>query len=410
MHRLLQGDVGCGKTAVALYAILAALADSRKHYQAALMAPTEILAEQHFLTVTDLLRGARVRTRLLRGGLPARERRLALAEIAAGEVDLVVGTHALIQQDVAFRRLAFVVIDEQHRFGVRQRLALRRKGPVPDVLIMTATPIPRSLSLVFFGDLDVSVIDQMPPGRRPINTRVVPPADWDEAFRFARYEIERGRQAYIVYPLVEESETLDVTSATEGFRTLSEGPFKGLPCALLHGQMPQDTKREIMEQFRAGRYRCLIATTVIEVGIDVPNATVMIIQHAERLGLAQLHQLRGRVGRGEHDSHCLLLADPRSDDARRRLEVAAETCDGFRIAEEDLRLRGPGEFLGTRQSGLPDVRLLDLSLDTRLLDEARREARRIVEADPDLITPPNRILADRVRARFRTALETPTIG
>jgi len=411
MHRLLQGDVGCGKTAVAIYAILAALADRRRHYQAAFMAPTEILAEQHFLTVSDMLKHADINILLLRGKMKQSERNRALQRIRTGEAQLIVGTHALIQKDVEFRNLAFVVIDEQHRFGVRQRMAIRGKGTVPDVLIMTATPIPRSLSLIYFGDLDVSVIDEMPPGRQQIKTGVFMPGLWKSAYSFAGKQLEAGRQVYVVFPLVEDSDKLvDLTSATEGFKKLSQGQFSGFECGLLHGQMPQEEKRKKMEDFRSGRYRCLIATTVIEVGIDVPNATVMIIQHAERLGLSQLHQLRGRIGRGEHESHCLLLVGPCGEDARKRLDTVKSTTDGFKVAEEDLRLRGPGEFFGTRQSGMPDLNLLDYSLDTRLLDVARKEAFTLVSADPDLSADSHQALRQRILERFGDRLALSSMG
>jgi ATP-dependent DNA helicase RecG len=399
MNRLLQGDVGCGKTVVAVYAMLAALAESSKGYQVALMAPTEILAEQHFLTLQSLLERARVRTALLTSGLAPPERRAQLKRLAAGEVDLVVGTHALIERDVELRNLALVVVDEQHRFGVRQRLALREKGPPPDVLIMTATPIPRTLAMTYFADMDVSVIDEMPPGRKPVSTELCLPSDWPRAFEAARQELRAGRRAFVVYPLVEESADLDLTSAKEGYEELSRRIFPEFSCCLLHGQMPQRAKQDVMEGFRAGRYQVMAATTVIEVGIDVPEATVMVVQHAERLGLAQLHQLRGRIGRGEQPGKCFLLADPDTQEARGRLEALTQTTDGFKIAEEDLRLRGPGQLFGTRQSGMPEFRCYDFS-DTGILQQARDDAFAMVSADPGLKEPQHSVLRRRVLEEY----------
>jgi len=400
MNRLLQGDVGCGKTVVALYAMLSALAESSKGRQAALMAPTEVLAEQHSLTLASLLEKARVRTMLLSGAAGAADRARNLKSIARGEVDLVVGTHALIQQDVEFKDLALLVIDEQHRFGVRQRLALRQKaGRRPDVLIMTATPIPRTLALACFGDMDVSVIDEMPPGRKPVRTVLLRPEKWPGAFEAALEELRQGRQAFVIYPLVEEGKDLDLTSATEGYREMNEGVFREFDCCLLHGQMRHETKREAMEGFRAGRHQVMVATTVVEVGIDVPEATVMIIQHAERLGLAQLHQLRGRIGRGGAPGTCFLLAEPTTEEAVRRLQVLTETCDGFKIAEADLSIRGPGQIFGTEQSGVPEFRCYDFA-DTKLLDEARKDAFALVKADPSLEAPEHTLLRETVRAQY----------
>jgi ATP-dependent DNA helicase RecG len=409
MNRLLQGDVGCGKTVVAVYAMLAALADSRQGYQVALMAPTEILAEQHYLTLRSLLEKASVRVELLTSGVGPAERRANLERLARGEIDLAVGTHALIQPDVEFANLALVVVDEQHRFGVRQRLALREKGPPPDALIMTATPIPRTLAMAYFADMDVSVIDEMPPGRRPVDTRLCAPEHWPQALEAARSELEAGRNVFVVYPLVEESAELDLTSATEGFEQLSGRVFPDYPCCLLHGQMPPARKQEVMEGFRSGRYRVMAATTVVEVGIDVPQATVMIIQHAERLGLAQLHQLRGRIGRGEHPGRCFLVAEPGTEDARRRLQVLTQTDDGFRIAEEDLRIRGPGQLFGVQQSGMPEFRCYDFS-DTAILKEARDDAFRLVESDPRLRSPQHALLRRRMLQEYGRSLELADVG
>jgi len=405
MNRLLQGDVGSGKTVVAAYALLAAIANS---HQAALMAPTEILAQQHFRTLESLLRGSRVRTMLLLGGTPPAERRASLAAIREGAVDLVVGTHALIQHDVEFARLGLAVVDEQHKFGVLQRATLRWKGARPDVLVMTATPIPRSLALTVFGDLDLSTLDEMPPGRQPIATAILPPNRRTDAWALIRRELHAGRQAYIVYPLVEESAASDLKAATKMASHLQRDVFPNHPVGLLHGQMRSDEKQAAMAAFRAGDTHILVCTTVVEVGLDVPNATVMAIEHAERYGLSQLHQLRGRIGRGQHPSHCLLMVD--EPDSPEKLAILAETSDGFRIAEEDLKRRGPGEFLGTRQHGLPPLAIGDFTEDIHLLMEARHDAFALVEADPDLSKPSHRLLRDAVRARHGDSLHLASIG
>lgn len=380
MNRLLQGDVGSGKTVVALYALLVAVANG---FQAALMAPTEVLAEQHSRTINKYLSGSRVRTMLLVGGKPSRERRGDLKKIKDGEVDLVIGTHALICRDVQFKRLGMVVVDEQHKFGVLQRAHLKHKGVRPDVLVMTATPIPRSLSLTLFGDLDISIIDELPPGRPPVKTMWVTRGKLPEAYELIRTELDKGRQVFVVYPLVEESEKLDLKSATAGARLFREN-FSDYKVGLLHGRMSPELKDRIMDDFRLKRIDILVSTIVIEVGIDIPNATVMVIENAERFGLAQLHQLRGRVGRGSDTSYCLLFADPKTPEARRRLQTIVGSTDGFKIAEEDLRLRGPGEFFGTRQHGLPDYRIADLTKDLSLLKMAREDAFRMVENDHHL--------------------------
>ncbi|KPK66254.1 MAG: hypothetical protein AMK73_00625, partial [Planctomycetes bacterium SM23_32] len=369
----------------------------------------EILAEQHYLTLMSLLERAQIRTTLFTSGAGPSQRRRNLKRLARGEIDLAVGTHALIQPDVEFANLALVVVDEQHRFGVRQRLALREKGPPPDALIMTATPIPRTLAMAYFADMDVSIIDEMPPGRRPVTTELYAPGDWPRAFEAAREELRAGRSVFVVYPLVEESGELDLTSATEGYEELSRRVFSGYPCCLLHGQMPQARKQEVMEGFRSGRYRVMAATTVVEVGIDVPQATVMIVQHAERLGLAQLHQLRGRIGRGKHPGKCFLLAEPSTDDARRRLEVLTRTADGFRIAEEDLRIRGPGELFGVQQSGMPEFDCYDFS-DTAILKEARDDAFRLVRFDPMLSSPQHALLRRKVLEHYGRTLELADVG
>jgi ATP-dependent DNA helicase RecG len=374
MNRLLQGDVGSGKTIVALLAALVAMENG---LQVAFMAPTEILAEQHFANISRLLQPSRFRVTLLTGSTPAVTRRERLAEIEAGSVHLVVGTHALVQGDVAFAALGLVVIDEQHRFGVLQRATLRSKGLHPDVLVMTATPIPRTLALTVYGDLDVSTIKELPAGRLPIKTTAKPESRREEVYAFARGEIDAGRQMYVIYPLVEESEKVDVKAATAMADTLARSVFPQYRVGLLHGRMKADGKDRIMRAFAAGELQILVATTVVEVGVDIANATVMLVEHAERFGLSQLHQLRGRVGRGACQSYCVLLYQaPLSDDSRERLRAMTDTTDGFVIAERDLRLRGPGDFFGTRQAGIPTFRLIDLVRDQTLLEVARQEAAR----------------------------------
>jgi len=380
MNRLLQGDVGSGKTIIALMASLVAMENG---LQVAFMAPTEILAEQHFFNIRRLLERSRFRITLLTGATPAKKRREILAELAGGSLHMVIGTHALVQEDVAFRELGLAVIDEQHRFGVLQRANLRAKGLHPDVLVMTATPIPRTLALTTYGDLDVSVMRQMPPGRQPITTLAKPESRRDDVYALVRREIEQGRQAYIIYPLVEESAKVDLKAATEMADHLSQDVFPDLRVALLHGRLKQDAKDRVMGAFARGEYDILVATTVIEVGVDVPNATVMVIEHAERFGLSQLHQLRGRVGRGAHKSVCVLLYQfATTEQGKARLQALTETTDGFEIAERDLALRGPGDFFGTRQSGMPTLRVGDLLRDHALMEEARREAVAALD-DPD---------------------------
>ena len=377
MQRLLQGDVGAGKTIVALIAALVAMENG---YQVAFMAPTEILAEQHFGTLTRCLAATKYRVALLSGRITAAERRTLLPAIERGDVQLVVGTHALVQDQVKFRALALAIVDEQHRFGVMQRATLAAKGLHPDVLVMTATPIPRTLALTECGDMEVSVIRGLPPGRKPIRTLVKPDSRREDVYNLVREQIALGRQAYVIYPLVEESEKIDLKAATAMAEHLARDVFPDLKVALLHGRMKSDEKDTVMRAFAAGAISILVATTVVEVGVDVPNATVMIVEHAERFGLSQLHQLRGRVGRGAHESVCVLLyQSPWSEDARERLKAMADTTDGFVIAERDLKLRGPGDFFGTRQHGLPQLRTGDLTRDVSLLEMAYAEARRRVD-------------------------------
>ena len=372
MNRLLQGDVGSGKTIVALMAAVVAMENG---FQVAFMAPTEILAEQHYITIRKLLEPSRFRITLLTGSTPARQRREAQAELAAGSLHLAVGTHALVQDPIAFRELGLVVIDEQHRFGVMQRATLRSKGLHPDVLVMTATPIPRTLALTTYGDLDVSIMREMPPGRQPITTIAKPESRRDEIYDFVREQVDGGRQVYVIYPLVEESEKVDLKAATEMADHLAQEVFQAYRVALLHGRMKADAKERVMAAFARGEVDILVSTTVVEVGVDVANATVMLVEHAERFGLSQLHQLRGRVGRGAHASYCILLyQSPLSDQGRDRLKALTDTTDGFVIAERDLEQRGPGDFFGTRQSGMPTLRVGDLLRDHQLMEEARREA------------------------------------
>ena len=372
MNRLLQGDVGSGKTIVALMAALVAMENG---FQVAFMAPTEILAEQHYINIRRMLESSRFRMALLTGTTAAKKRREMQAELAGGSLQLVVGTHALVEDPVAFRELGLAIIDEQHRFGVMQRAALRAKGMHPDILVMTATPIPRTLALTTYGDLDVSVMREMPPGRKPIKTVAKPESRRDEIYDFLRKELDLGRQAYVIYPLVEESAKVDLRAATEMADHLQQDVFPAYRVALLHGRMKPDDKDRVMHAFARGEFHILVSTTVVEVGVDVPNASVMVVEHAERFGLSQLHQLRGRVGRAAHQSYCVLLYQaPLNDAGRERLKALTDTTDGFVIAERDLALRGPGDFFGTRQSGMPTLRVGDLLRDHQMMEEARREA------------------------------------
>ncbi|MEP6819369.1 MAG: ATP-dependent DNA helicase RecG [bacterium] len=372
MNRLLQGDVGSGKTIVALIAMLATMENG---YQTALMAPTEILAEQHARNIKRLLAKSPYRVELLTGSLRAAEKRKLQVELAAGDIHACIGTHALIQEAVSFKNLGLAVIDEQHRFGVMQRAQLRARGFNPDVLVMTATPIPRSLTMTIYGDLDVSIIDEMPPGRTPVETRVFGEEQRPEVKQLIASEVKAGRQVYVVYPLVEESEKMDLKDATQRYEYLRDRVFPRLTVGLVHGKMKTADKEKVMRRFVAGEIQILVSTTVIEVGVDVPNASVMIVEHAERFGLSQLHQLRGRVGRGAEKSYCVLLtSDKQTAVAVERLGIMAKTNDGFVIAEKDLELRGAGELLGTRQSGLPEFRVANLVRDQQFIEGARKEA------------------------------------
>jgi len=409
MNRLLQGDVGAGKTVVALYAALLTVAH---RYQVAIMAPTEILAEQHYRSIERYLVNSRVRTVLLVGGLSRADRTEHIERIGKGEVDLVIGTQALLERDVEFRRLGLVIIDEQHKFGVVQRAIIRSKATEgrPHYLVMTATPIPRTLALTLFGDLDVSVIDALPPGRKPIRTRYVPPGDAEQAWAFVRERIEAGEQVFVVYPLVEESEAMPLAAATAEVDRLRADVFPGRRVGLLHGRMRSDEKDDIMRQFASGEIDVLAATTVVEVGIDVPNATVMVVQNAERFGLSQLHQLRGRIGRGSKPGYCLLMAQDPGDTARSRLSALVRTTDGFRIAEEDLLLRGPGDLMGgQRQHGF-DLRVADLIADVDLLTQARDDAAVLLAADPNLADPAHAVIRTELQRAMAGRFELIDVG
>jgi len=380
MMRLMQGDVGSGKTIVAFEAVVIAVENG---YQAALMAPTEILAEQHFINAKRILEPLGYQVGVVRRGIKKFDRQQLLELISTGDVHVVIGTQALIEENTAFKNLGLVIVDEQHRFGVVQRLRIMAKGENPNTLVMTATPIPRTLAMTLYGDLDLSVIDEMPPGRSPIKTAHVVDRDAERAYRMILAQLEQRRQAYVVYPVIEESEKMDLKSATEGFQKLSE-IFIGRRVSLLHGRMKSEEKERTMREFAAGRIDVLVSTTVIEVGVDVANATIMLIEHAERFGLAQLHQLRGRVGRGSHQSLCILMTPSRLNDvARQRIQAMVSTTDGFRLAEVDLQLRGPGEMAGTRQSGMPEFRVANLMLDGELLSLAQKEAQRWIDRSAD---------------------------
>lgn len=403
MSRLLQGDVGSGKTVVAAAAMLAAVASGG---QAVLMAPTEILAEQHHHSLTALYQpletseasemlAAHPRVRLLTGRVTGAERQQVYDDIASGEANVIVGTHAIIQKGVEFKDLALAIVDEQHRFGVEQRAALRQKGYNPHVLIMSATPIPRTLSLTIYGDLDVSTLDEMPPGRQPIGTQWFLPRERERAYSFIRAQVEKGHQAFIICPLVEESERVEAKAAVEEYKRLQQTIFPDLKLGLLHGRMKGQEKEEIMAQFQRGELNVLVSTSVVEVGIDVPNATLMMVEGANRFGLAQLHQFRGRVGRGQAQSYCILLSDTPSEESVERLRAIERTQDGFELAEVDLDMRGPGEFFGTKQSGMPALRMAKLS-DRHILEEARQVAKDIFERDPGLEAPDHRLLARKV--------------
>ncbi len=426
MNRLLQGDVGSGKTIVALFAMLVAVNNG---FQCALMAPTEILAEQHFFTLKEFLGKLPVNIRLLVGGQKKKLREDILEDIRRGSAQIVIGTHALIQEHVDFANLGFIVVDEQHRFGVAQRALLRQKGKEnPDVLVMTATPIPRTLSLTLYGDLDVSVIDELPKGRKLVKTAVRTEKEKAKVFHFVQEEVKRGRQAYIVYPLIEESEKVDLKAAMAEFKKLSDNDFSEFRLGLMHGRLAPEEKDTLMHRFKSGEIQILVTTTVIEVGIDIPNASIMIVENAERFGLSQLHQLRGRVGRGAEQSYCILLTDDlaekrtlqlatnradaikQNSDIKKRLQTMVQTNDGFKIAEVDLELRGPGDFFGTRQSGLPAFQVADIVHDTEILLDARQEAFDLVKQDPQLRLPQHEQIRKQFELVYKDLLAYVRIG
>ena len=408
LSRLLQGDVGSGKTVVGLASMLLAVGAG---HQAAMMAPTEILAQQHSMKIEKYLDGLDVTTALLIGSMRQPEKREIQERLASGEIDIVVGTHALIQESISFRQLGLAVIDEQHRFGVRQRATLGTGDMLPHFLVMTATPIPRSLARTVYGDLDLSVIDELPFGRRRVRTEIVPTGDADDVYGSVRSEMAEGRQAFILYPLVEESEALELKAATEEFERLSTGEFSGFPMGLLHGRMSFEEKMRAIALFRGGEILGLVTTTVIEVGVDMPNASVLLINHPERFGLAQLHQLRGRIGRSGGEGICYLLIDEEvAGKARERLELFAGTEDGFRVAEIDLEMRGPGEVWGTRQSGYPSFRLINPLSDHELVQHSWEESGKLLSADPGLKRPENRVVADYFRRYYKGRMELADIG
>ncbi len=413
MNRLLQGEVGSGKTVVALASLLAAV---QSGYQAAMMAPTEILAEQHFKKITHLLEGLfvshegmpSVRIALLKGSLTEKEKKVLQEEISKGKVDIVIGTHAIIQKDVIFSKLGLVIVDEQHRFGVQQRVALKEKGTFSDVLVMTATPIPRTLSLTLYGDLDISIINELPGGRNlseHVETTVLDKTHRNFANEKIRSEVRQGRQAYIICPLIEESDKLEVKAVMAEIERLENEVFPDLRVGFIHSKLKTEEKETTMESFVGRKLDVLISTTVVEVGVDVPNATVMLIEDAERFGLSQLHQLRGRIGRGQHKGYCFLFADPTTDEGRQRMEAIANTHDGFKLAELDLEIRGEGQIFGVRQSGLPDLKLAKITRDINILLQARDDAFELIEKDPALKLPENRPLFQAVRRKFASNLD-----
>jgi ATP-dependent DNA helicase RecG len=423
--------VGSGKTVVALYAMLLAVAHG---HQAVLMAPTEILARQHALTIRRFLTGSQVRRAELIGGLPANVRTAMLEEIAAGRIDLIVGTQAILQEDVRFAKLGLVVIDEQHKFGVRQRAALKGavntdpnegtrsaaepviagspklSGPDPHYLVMTATPIPRTVTMTLFGDLDISVLADLPPGRQPVHTYLAGDERRERWWAFVRKKLDEGRQAYVVVPLVEESEQSSAASVQAAYEALANGELEAYRLGLIHGRMTSEEKDAVMERFRCGELQVLVSTSLVEVGVDVPNATLMTIESGERFGLAQLHQLRGRIGRGKHPGFCCVFAAPQSEESQERLKAFEASSDGFQLAEIDFCLRGPGELFGTRQHGLPPLRVADLQQDAELLAEARRDAAELVAADCGLSQPQHAALRQRMLARYGKALELGDVG
>ncbi|MBU0683561.1 MAG: ATP-dependent DNA helicase RecG [Candidatus Omnitrophica bacterium] len=398
MYRLLQGDVGSGKTVVSMYALLVAVSNG---YQAAMMAPTEILARQHYVTISKTFMPLGINVRLLVGGIDRKDKEKVKKELDSGDADIVIGTHALFQENISYNKLGLVIVDEQHKFGVHQRKKLSQKGEVPDMLVMTATPIPRSLVLSVFGDMDMSLLTEKPAQRADVTTYFVGEDRRALVYEFILDEIKKGRQVFIVCPRIKKTGSEDIKSTEEMFEELRRGVFRDVPLALMHGRMKSFEKERIMRDFRAGKYAVLVATTVIEVGVDIPNVTVMMVEHAERYGLAQLHQLRGRIGRGKHASYCILLGSAKTEVSCQRLSAIAESNDGFKIAEKDLDIRGPGEFFGTRQSGLPELRFGNIVKDFAIMEEAREEAFSLISEDPELKLYNNQGVKESIIKRFR---------
>lgn len=398
MNRLLQGDVGSGKTAVAAALVYSAAKNSM---QSALMAPTEVLAEQHYKTFLKLFDGCSINVELLTGSDTAAQKKRKKEALKAGEIDLLIGTHAIIQSDVEFKSLALVITDEQHRFGVEQRNALGEKGENPHLYVMSATPIPRTLALIIYGELDISILDELPPGRQKIETYAVSSELRQRAYNYVKKHLDAGRQGYIICPLVDEGESdTELASAVKYADELQHGDFRGYTVGLMHGKMKSVDKKKVMESFSNGETQLLVSTTVIEVGVDVPNAVIMVIENAERFGLSQLHQLRGRIGRGQYKSTCILITDAKNDTAQRRMKVMETTTDGFKIADEDLKLRGPGEFFGSRQHGLPEMKIADMLEDRSTLEETQRAAKEIVARDPELSSPESTALKNEIQRLF----------
>ena len=398
MNRLLQGDVGSGKTAVAAALVYSAAKNSM---QSALMAPTEVLAEQHYKTFLKLFEGCSINVELLTGSDTAAQKRRKKEALKAGEIDLLIGTHAIIQSDVEFKSLALVITDEQHRFGVEQRNALGEKGKNPHLYVMSATPIPRTLALIIYGELDISILDELPPGRQKIETYAVTSELRQRAYNYVKKHLDAGRQGYIICPLVDEGESdTELASAVKYADELQRGDFRGYTVGLMHGKMKSVDKKKVMESFSNGETQLLVSTTVIEVGVDVPNAVIMVIENAERFGLSQLHQLRGRIGRGQYKSTCILITDAKNDTAQQRMKVMETTTDGFKIADEDLKLRGPGEFFGSRQHGLPEMKIADMLEDRSTLEETQRAAREIIAHDPEFSSPESVALKNEIQRLF----------
>lgn len=406
MQRLLQGEVGSGKTVIAAYALFITVNNG---YQGALMAPTEILAEQHFINLSNFFLSFGINVELLISGVPEERKKMIKEDLKNGVINIIIGTHSLIEEDVIFKRLGLVIIDEQHKFGVLQRKRLLDKGENPDCLIMTATPIPRTLALTLYGDLDISTLYELPKGRGKVTTYWVSEDKRKEVYEFIKEQIRIGRQAFIVYPIIEDSDSLELKSATQMYEKLKEETFKEFRISLLHGRIPTEEKNRIMQDFKERKIDILVSTIVIEVGIDVPNVTVIVVENAERFGLAQLHQLRGRIGRGKYPSYCILFSSAKTEEARQRLTALVKTQDGFKLAEEDLKIRGPGEFFGKRQHGFPEIKIGDIFKDMEILELSRKEAFNLLRYDQNLSSPKHKVLLEMLRERFPN-LELISVG